>query len=144
MVGGGGAGGRAKAQSEGGGELWGGAGGETQQSLPVSTAARRGGTCCCNTALASEKTTLGWVAGLAHNKAHSTCYGCCFCCLSHSTHLAFKLAVPALRLSVEFHLFLTALSVRPGSSLAMADHLLPLVSWAWWCGENRGREGVEK
>jgi hypothetical protein len=27
--------------------------------------------------------------------------------------------VPALRLSVEFHLFLTALSVRPGSSLAI-------------------------
>lgn len=38
--------------------------------------------------------------------------------------------MPALRLRVEFHLFLTALSVRPGSSFAMADHLLPLVSWA--------------
>jgi hypothetical protein len=39
--------------------------------------------------------------------------------------------VPALRLRVEFHLFLTALSVRPGSSLAIADHLLPFVSCAW-------------
>lgn len=39
--------------------------------------------------------------------------------------------MPALRLRVEFHLFLTALSVRPGSSLAIADHLLPFVSCAW-------------
>lgn len=39
--------------------------------------------------------------------------------------------MPALRLRVEFHLFLTALSVRPGRSLAIADHLLPFVSCAW-------------
>jgi hypothetical protein len=35
------------------------------------------------------------------------------------THLAFMLQVAALRLRVEFQRFLTALSVRPGSSLAM-------------------------
>lgn len=42
--------------------------------------------------------------------------------LRHSpfgTHFARMLDVPALRLRVEFHLFLTALSVRPGSSLAI-------------------------
>jgi hypothetical protein len=29
------------------------------------------------------------------------------------------------------HLFLTALSVRPGSSLAIAVHLFPSILWAW-------------
>ena len=52
-------------------------------------------------------------------------------------HLFLSAPLVDLRLSVEFHLFLTALSVRPGSSLAMMDHLLPLISWA--CAAAGGR-----
>jgi len=41
------------------------------------------------------------------------------CCGSSSTYFALMLDVPALRFNVEFHLFFTALSVRPGKSLAI-------------------------
>lgn len=40
-------------------------------------------------------------------------------CMRAGTYLARMLDVPALRFKVEFHLFFTALSVRPGSSLAI-------------------------
>lgn len=63
-----------------------------------------------------------------HVRMHALLQPCPRPVAAEWSHLVLRQVVVALRLSVEFHLFLTALSVRPGSSLAMADHLLPLTS----------------